>query len=148
MTMNFLIEEFESEHILKIKDDDNKFKIKLDWVSHGNFAIYTEHDYIELEKHHFREILDAYENAVKPSGRKPFWTGTVPPRGWSFGENLIEAYAYKEKYIKLIKSSCTSFGGDVPHYFSHLIVEIETLKKISDAVDRSCKEQFAVPHYG
>src|ERR1700677_4484507 len=114
MTMNFLIEEFESKPLFNINDET--VKIKLDWVTHGNFAIHTDDDYLSLEVQHFKEILDSFRDAPKPSKRIPFWKGDIPARGMRLG-NLVEAYACNDKYIKLIKSTCTDLmGPQVPTY--------------------------------
>jgi hypothetical protein len=63
MTMNFLIEEFESKPFVNFNNQN--IKIKLDWVSHGNFSVHTDDDYLTLEWNHFQEVLDTFENAPK-----------------------------------------------------------------------------------
>ncbi len=138
MTMNFKIKEFK---LLCLKNDDS-VNFTLDWVTHGNFAIKKSSDgiyspliYISLERSHFKEILNSFAEAKKPSGRQPFWTGTVPPRGMRNINHLIEVYACNEKYIKIINSSCDSMIG-VPHYHHQCFISVETFQEMSDAVDQ------------
>ncbi len=141
MTRNHHIKDFDSRPIMKVNDDD-MCTVSLDWVSHGNFALRSHGQYFCLETEHFQEILDAYENAPKSSGRKPFWTGDVPARGMSFG-HLIEAYAFESqnKYIKFIESTCDVMGINAPHYHAQVTMEVETFKKISDEVDSVVADQ-------
>ena len=79
--------------------DPTPIKTTIDWVSHGNYAIYQpdpdkkEDDffpwiYIHLEQEYFDQIIEAFE-AVKsqepPTDHyeyfNPFWTANMPARG-------------------------------------------------------------------
>ncbi len=148
MTMNFTIQTFAEDPVclLNIPGDSNEHKnehkIRLDWVTHGNFALSDSNDYMSLEKQHFAEILEAYEYAPKPSGRTPFWTGIVPVRGLTLSESLVEAYACAKPYIALIDSSCTNMSGlGVPCYHNRLIVSVETFREASAAVQQRIAAQ-------
>ena len=132
MTMNFNIATFDAKPFV-IFTLGETIKVYLDWVTHGNFSIRTErNDYLTLERHHFKEILQAFAEAPKPSERKLFWTGTIPARGFA-SDYLVEAYAPNENFIKFINSSC-SFPH-VPHYHCQMFLDVETLKKIAEKVD-------------
>lgn len=133
MTMNFKVADFESEPVVKFKDGDKR-KVVLDWVTHGNFALWSDNEYCSLEPQHFAEILKAYETTPKPSGRTPFWKGKIPPRGMCFYDYLVEAYA-SDTHIKLIKSTCDGgFGPSWPHYHAQLVVSAAAFAKVVEAV--------------
>lgn len=134
MTINMPIISFEDEPFLK--RNDVKIKVRLDWVTHGNFGLTVDKDYLNLEADHPDLILRAFESCEKPSGRKPFWTGTVPRRGWGFWDHLLEVYACDEKYIKLIASVCSDFLSPmVPHYTTQMMISVEAMRTVRDTIE-------------
>jgi hypothetical protein len=103
----------------------------LDYVSHGNYAVHSKNynAYINLEYDHFGDILNSFKSATVPSGRTPFWTGIVPPRGFYLEEYLVETYT-NGQYIKFITSTCV----ESPFYHCQWNIPIPIFSMINDAV--------------
>lgn len=137
MTVCFPIISFEDEPYRKIFSMDEKVQVSLDWITHGNFGLRVGEASLNLEADHADLILRAFESCEKPSGRKPFWTGTIPRRGWGFCDYLLEVYACDEKFIKLITSSCTDvIGPTVPCYHTQMLISVEAMRTVRDTIRR------------
>lgn len=117
---------------------DFKIKTCLDWVSHGNYSIhqdYPENTYINLEKHHFQEILNAWDAHEDKDAITPGWKGIVPARGMHFFPGYLFAYLYKRLGIIVIESRMVNFEGFISRYINQVILKYDDFKLLANNLE-------------
>jgi len=107
MTINYNLFSFEHKGNC-YPADDRTIITRVDWVSHGNYAIHQVskkldedpdkwnkgeyfNGYISIERPHFDEIVAALDSSYVDVFT-PFWQGDVPPRGMMPAASRLYAY--------------------------------------------------------
>lgn len=130
---------------------------RIDWVSHGNYAIMqpkrNKEDivispwiYMSMEFDYFDQIIEAFESTEKPkpSGTdynhlfEPFWKADVPMRGMLPWPERLQTFFYREKEGLILQKQTHSEYGNLVKYLGFTI---EDFKKVRDAVHSNTNEK-------
>lgn len=147
MTINYSLDEIEVE--LKLF---GKQKVRLDWVSHGNYSIshaggkYTSildtecevpKFYIPLEPEHFDAIIDAFHKFTNLKDVfDNMWQGVVPPRGMHCWPTLVRTFRDHE-WLTIHQQ--TFWGKEPSHLIESVTMKIEGFVAIRDTVKANGK---------
>jgi len=174
MTMNYNIGEVETKPLVirrkfneetqKYEDDFDPIKTKIEWVSHGNYALIQPKDdkelrenknsifmpyiWIDMEEEYFDQILKAIEEKPIPTTAEevfePFWKAVLPPRGMHFMESQLRAYFWgkKKKGFILHQQHNNPWLGGMPcTQIDEMGFNLEDFKKVRDVALNSKAEK-------
>jgi hypothetical protein len=153
-----------NEDIGTYEKSDDLVSTRVEWVSHGNYAIlqplddftikeegrkFSPYTWFDMEREYFDEILKAVEEKGLPETVEglfePFWKAVLPARGLHFYETQLRAYFWGRKKDAFVIHQQTYGRGQLSNKIEQIGFYVEDFRKIRDVALNS--DRWRRVHY-